>query len=188
MQKNGGKITAHIEEAAFIILTSQSKSTKALLKEVKKLKRHALQQDFVKACVVEGTIVDEEDFLFEAEPTAYQKRILEQARNSASKNSTPEPSSSRLTPRDRSPTPPTKIEELSGGRHAFTKEDKDYIKAYAAYLFRLDPHAALNVLIKRVSRRVRLLSSSRLDCMLMTICLFVKGTKSLRRIVANYSI
>lgn len=126
------------------------------MKDVKSLKRHALQQDFVKACVDQGVIVDEENYILAPELTPYRRRKIEIQNTppAESEQSTPRPSSSQArTMSSRSPTPPTAVEEMNG-RNKFTSEEKEYLKTYATHVFRYQPDIALFTLARRIQERV----------------------------------
>lgn len=164
-----------MDEATFIILTSQGeKATKKLYKDVKDLKRHALSSGFIDACLREGRIVDEMDYIYEPEGTTTSKRKsdvskpLSTQRSSFSATQKPDSTkngsdsaalSTQQRGRSRSPSPPTRIELMRDGkRHAYTDEDREYVRRYAAHHFRYHPDATIFSLQGAIARRVSHLS------------------------------
>ncbi|THH11217.1 hypothetical protein EW145_g816 [Phellinidium pouzarii] len=161
VKKNGGKITPEMVDADYIILAPftphNQKIVDQWLKVVKDLGRSALRPSFIEACLEEKAIVEDCDFRFE--PAKKRKKSTSK-RKSSGQDSIEEVSlvstkSSNSDKRFRSPTPPMgKIKLLSGGRHAFTPEEKAYALKYAAYLFRKKPEATFNLLGSDIARRV----------------------------------
>ena len=161
MQKNGGKITAEMSDADFIILSSKGPSFNKLAKEVLALRRYALLASFVQACVDAGEIVNEGEYLVEEiklpASTRRKPAFLKPKRASPEKILP----ATTLLPREGSripvPTPPPPGKMSKSGFVRYTPEEKEYMMQVVRWAYHQDINLPQVAIARHLNATVRAL-------------------------------
>ncbi|KLO17058.1 hypothetical protein SCHPADRAFT_187692 [Schizopora paradoxa] len=144
IKANGGAITSNIQDAAYIILIPQSPLYFDNLKsECIAIDRVALKATFIDACLEEGAIVNEEDYILDLKtkdsPAAKKTRGRPSTHSISFNTSDASPIDEELESILESlPTPPPP-EYLHNGNNKFTDEEHEFVLKCAAIIYRRNP-------------------------------------------------
>ncbi len=168
-QKNGGKITADIPNAAFVILNPRSVTYTDLLQEAVDSRRTIVQASFIAESVKQGHLLDPNDFLpgdagsprklhsSGRRPISVRGRHSpesEQATSEAPTSDTVVDASTPMPTRERSitPEPPAPVRSKSGYR--FTPAEMTYAWALVRRIISKDPMANKSMVIRALHKKV----------------------------------
>jgi len=165
IKANGGMITSELRDATFIILAPQSSIFyDPSKKECQAMDRIALKASFIDACVEEGSVVDEDDFILDwtvesspkkkgrGRPTTHRIYF---PNNNTSNTATPKPKPKESIPADlleRLPYPPSPSPNKNG-TNKFTHDEKCFALKCAAVIFRKDIHSTNKNLFSIIAER-----------------------------------
>jgi BRCT domain, a BRCA1 C-terminus domain len=169
IQKNGGKITADIPNAAFVILNPRSVSYIDLRQEADDSARTIVQTSFVTESVKQGHLLDPNDFLLG--DASSPRRLNWSSHRPTSKRDRPSPESDHVTSepptsdtvvdsataiharvRSGTPEPPAAVQSKNGFR--FTPAEMSYAWAMVRRIILKDQMASKMVVIRALHEKV----------------------------------
>ena len=168
-QKNGGKITADIPKAAFVILNPRSVTYTDLRQEAVDSGRTIVQASFISESINQGHLLDPNDFLpgdagsprklhpGGRRPTSVRKKHSpesEHATSEAQTSDTVVDASTSMPTRERSisPEPPAPVQSKNGYR--FTPAEMTYAWALVRRVISKDPMANKSMVIRALHKKV----------------------------------
>lgn len=169
LQKNGGKITADIPKAAFVILNPRSVSYPDLRQEADDSGRTIVQTSFVTESIKQGHLLDRNDFLFGDagsprkpnrrghRPTSLRDKHSPESDHAISETQTSDTvvdAAPSIPARDRSvtPEPPAAVQSKNGFR--FTPAEMTYTWALIRRIITKDPLASRMAVAKALHEKV----------------------------------
>lgn len=163
-QKNGGKITADIPNAAFVILNPRSISYADLRQEADDSGRMIVQPSFVKESIERGHLLDPNDFLLgnvgsprKRRPTFFPDRPSPESDHATSEAQTSDTvvdASSSILARDNTitPEPPAAVQLKNG--YKFTPAEMTYTWTLVRRIITKDPLVSKLTVAKTLHKKV----------------------------------
>lgn len=169
LQKNGGKITADIPKAAFVILNPRSVSYPDLRQEADDSGRTIVQASFITESIKQGHFLDPNDFQLgsassprkpnrsDRRPTSFRDKHSPESDHAISETQTSDTvvdAAPSIPAREHSvtPEPPAAVQSKNGFR--FTPAEMTYTWALIRRIITKDPSTSKNMVAKALHEKV----------------------------------
>jgi len=151
-QKHGGKITADIPRADYVILTTRSTTFHSLFSEAMRWDKPIVQGQFIHDCIDEGKLLNPGDYQLEIldSPKVHGRKPTSAIKKEVAKPDTVGKSPSHLLEYSPLAEPPPPASPMKNGRFLFTNDEREYCWRYVRRQLESDPTTSSVFLAKQM--------------------------------------